>query len=255
VDPYAWSWNPEALVAILLGAAYLVTLRRYPAAWWRIASFLAALALLVVVSVTPLHMLAMEYLLTVHLLQNVVLAEWAPLLVVLALPPALAATLARPRIVRVLTHPAVALPLWLANYMIWHLPWVYDAALENPHSLLHLEHALYFLTGVGMWWSVFQNAPHRVGAGARSGYIFAAFVLASPIGLVIALVPNVIYDFYADAPERLWGLSTLEDQQLAGILMAVEQATVFFTVFVVWFLRFFAEEERREEIDRSAEAA
>ena len=106
-----------------------------------------------------------------------------------------------------------------------------------------------------MWWSVFQNAPHRLGAGARAGYVFAAFVLASPIGLVIALVPNVIYDFYADAPERLWGLSTLEDQQLAGILMAVEQATVFFTVFVVWFLRFFAEEERREEIDRPAEAA
>jgi cytochrome c oxidase assembly factor CtaG len=255
VDPYAWSWNPEALVAILLGAAYLLALRRYAAPWWRVACFLAALALLVVVSVTPLHMLAMEYLLTVHLLQNVVLAEWAPLLVVLALPPALAATLARPGIVRVLTHPAVALPLWLANYMIWHLPWVYDTALENPHSLLHLEHALYFVTGVGMWWSVFQNAPHRLGAGARSGYVFAAFVLASPIGLVIALVPNVIYDFYADAPERLWGLSTLEDQQLAGILMAVEQATVFFTVFVVWFLRFFAEEERREEIDRSAEAA
>jgi putative membrane protein len=255
VDPYAWSWNPEALVAVLLGAAYLLALRRYPAPSWRVACFLAAPVLLIAVSVTPLHMLAMEYLLTVHLLQNVVLAEWAPLLVVLGLPPALAAALGRPRIVRALTHPAVALPLWLANYMIWHLPWVYDTALENPDSLLHLEHACYFVTGVAMWWSVVQNAPHHLGAGARAAYVFAAFVLASPIGLVIALVPNVIYDFYAAAPERLWGLSALEDQQLAGILMAVEQATVFFTVFVVWFLRFFAEEERREEIDRSAEAA
>jgi putative membrane protein len=255
VDPYSWSWNPEALVAVVLGAGYLLAFRRYPAPWWRVACFLAALALLVVVSVTPLHMLAMEYLLTVHLLQNVVLAEWAPLLVVLGLPPALAATLARPGIVRALTHPAVALPLWLANYMIWHLPWVYDTALENPDSLLHLEHALYFLTGVGMWWSVFQNAPHRLGAGTRAGYVFAAFVLASPIGLVIALIPNVIYDFYAGAPERLWGLSALEDQQLAGILMAVEQATVFFTVFVLWFLRFFAEEERRAQTAGSTKTA
>ena len=255
MDPYAWSWNPEALIAALLGIAYLLALRRYPAPWWRAGCFLAAIGLLVALSVTPLHMLAMEYLLTVHLLQNVVLAEWAPLLVVLGIPPALAAVVARPGIVRTLTHPAVALPFWLANYMIWHLPWVYDAALENPSSLLHLEHACYFVTGVAMWWSVFQNAPHHLGAGARAGYVFAAFVLGSPIGLVIALVPNVIYDFYADAPERLWGLSALEDQQLAGMLMAVEQATVFFTVFVFWFLRFFAEEERREEIDHRAEAA
>ena len=148
----------------------------------------------------------MHYLLTMHLLQNVVLAEWAPLLVVLGLPPALAATLARPRAVRALTHPAVALPLWLVNYMVWHLPWVYDTALENPHTLLHLEHALYFLTGIAMWWCVVQDEPHRLGSGARAGYVFAAFVLGSPIGLVLALVPNAIYDFYVDAPERLWGL-------------------------------------------------
>ena len=78
--------------------------------------------------------------------------------------------------------------------------------------------------------------------------MFAAFVLGSPIGLVIALVPDAIYDFYVDAPERLWGLSALEDQQLAGLLMAVEQSIVFFAVFAVCFLRFLAEEERREEL-------
>src|SRR5438046_6641161 len=103
-----------------------------------------AMVLLLAVSVSPLHMLAMQYLLTVHLFQNVVLAEWAPLLVVLGLPPALAAAIARPSAMRLLTQPALALPVWLANYMIWHLPWVYDTALEHPSSLLHLEHALYF---------------------------------------------------------------------------------------------------------------
>src|SRR5438876_11587237 len=111
------------------------------------------MVLLLAVSVSPLHMLAMQFLLTVHLFQNVVLAEWAPLLVVLALPPTLAGAIARPGLVRALTHPALALPLWLANYMIWHLPWVYDAALQHPDSLLHLEHACYFVTGIAMWWS------------------------------------------------------------------------------------------------------
>lgn len=66
------------------------------------------MVLLLAVSVAPIHTLAMHFLLTVHLLQNVVLAEWAPLLVVLGIPPALAARLARPGFIRALTHFAVA---------------------------------------------------------------------------------------------------------------------------------------------------
>jgi putative membrane protein len=213
------------------------------------------MVLLLGVTVTPIHTLAMHYLLTAHLLQNVVLAEWAPLLVVLAIPPALAATLTRPRAVRALTHPAVALPLWLANYMLWHLPWLYDVALRSPNALLHLEHAMYFVTGLAMWWCVFQEEPHRLGSGARAGYVFAAFVLGSPIGLVMALIPNAIYDFYVEAHHRVWGLSPLEDQQLAGMLMAFEQAAIFFVVFAYWFFRFLAEEERREDVDRPPAAA
>jgi putative membrane protein len=255
VDPYRWSWNPEALLLVpLLSVGYIAALRRYPAARWRIACFVAAMVLLLAVTITPLETIAMNYLLVVHLLQNVVLAEWAPLLIVLGLPPALAGELASPRAIRVLVHPAVALPLWLGNYMLWHLPWLYDTALEHPHSLLHLEHALYFATGVAMWWSIVQDEPHRLGAGVRAGVVFAAFILGSPLGLVIALVPDAIYDFYVDAPERLWGLSAVEDQQLAGILMSVEQAIVFFAVFAFFFLRFLAEEERREDLEHGHES-
>ncbi len=249
MDPYAWSWNPEAIAILGVAGAYLLALRRYPASAWRIACFVVAIALLLAVTVTPVHTIGMHFLLTVHLLQNVVLAEWAPLLVVLGIPPALGAAIARPRAIRVLTRPAVALSLWLANYMVWHLPWIYDAALENPATLLHLEHAMYFATGLAMWWCVFQDEPHRLGSGARAAYVFAAFVLASPVGLVMALVPNAIYDFYAEAHHRVWGLDPLEDQQLAGMLMALEQAAVFFAVFAYWFFRFLADEERRADVD------
>ena len=255
MDPYAWSWNPEALLVPVLIAAYFLAVRRYPAPRWRIGCFLGAMVLLLAVSVTPIHTLGMHYLLTVHLLQNVVLAEWAPLLLVLAIPPALASRLTSRGLVRALTHPAVALPLWLVNYMVWHLPWIYDAALENPHTLLHVEHALYLVTGLAMWWCVFQDEPYRLSSGARAGYVFAAFVLGSPIGLVMALVPNAIYDFYVDAHHRVWGLDPLEDQQLAGMLMVVEQAIVFFAVFAYWLFRFLAEEERREDVDRPRTAA
>jgi putative membrane protein len=125
--------------------------------------------------------------------------------------------------------------------------------------MLHLEHLFYFLTGVAMWWCVVQDEPHRLGAGARAAYVFGAFVLASPIGLVMALVPSPLYDFYVHAHLRVWGLSPLVDQQLAGMLMALEEATVFFVVFAYWFFRFLGEEDRREDgeadVDRPPAAA
>ena len=246
MDPYAWSWNPELLLVPALTLTYFYATHRYPAPAWRTACFVAAMGLLLVVTVTPVETIALTYLLWIHLLQNVVLAEWAPLLVVLGIPPALAAAAGRYTAVRTLTHPLVALPLWLGTYAFWHIPPVYGAALERPHSLLHLEHATYFLTGIAMWWPVFQDAPRRLSNGGRALYVFAGFVLSAPLGLVLALVPDAVYDFYVDAPRQLWGLSPLEDQQLGGITMATEQAIVFFSVFLLLFLRFLAEDERRQ---------
>ena len=244
--PGAWSWSAEALVPLALAAWYLLVTRdeRETA---RTISFLAGCALLVAALVTPLDTLARTYLVWAHLLQNVVLAEWAPLLLVLGIPPALAEKLARPRVVRVLTQPFVALPLWVATYSAWHVPALYDAALRRPDSLLALEHATYLVAGVLFWWCVWQNEPHRLTSGARAGYAVAAFVLSAPLGLVLALVPRAIYDFYADAPERVWGLSRLTDQQLGGMTMAAEQSVVFFAVFAYWFFRFLAEQEQLEE--------
>jgi cytochrome c oxidase assembly factor CtaG len=82
----------------------------------------------------------------------------------------------------------------------------------------------------------------RFGSGTKALYLFGAFVLASPLGLLLALLPNAIYDFYEHVP-RLWGLSPLSDQQIAGVTMASEQAIVFFAVFAVYLRRFFAEEQ------------
>ena len=233
MDPYAWSWNLEALILVpALTAGYFWALRRFPAPGWRIACWLGAMVLILAVTITPVETISVGFLLSVHLIQNVVLAEWAPLLAVLAIPPALAAR--APHV-----PPLPALALWLVNYGVWHLPWVYDAALRHPHSLLHLEHALYFLTGLGLWWPVVHGG---MAAGARAAYVFAAFLLASPIGLLMALVPDPIYDFYAEAP-RLWGLSPILDQQIAGVSMAAAEAIVFFAVFAFFFARFFAEQD------------
>jgi cytochrome c oxidase assembly factor CtaG len=245
VSPSAWSWNAEAVVPLALAAGYLAV-TRHNRDTGRAAAFLAGCALLVAALITPVDTLARTYLVWAHLLQNVVLAEWAPLLLVVGLPPALANRLSRPRAVRALTQPFVALPLWVATYALWHVPALYDAALRRPDSLLALEHATYVVAGVLFWWCVWQEAPHALSSGARAGYVVAAFVLSAPLGLVLALVPSAIYAFYADAPERVFGFSRLEDQQLGGMTMAAEQSLVFFCVFAYWFLRFLDEQERLE---------
>ena len=137
----------------------------------------------------------------------------------------------------------MALPLWIGAYAVWHVPSLYDAALDQGGGLLALEHLTYLGTGLLMWWCVWQDEPHRLSSGGRAAYVFAGFVLSAPLGLVLALVPSAIYDAYADAPERLWGLSRLSDQQLGGVMMASEQSLVFFAVFAFWFLRFLGEQE------------
>jgi cytochrome c oxidase assembly factor CtaG len=242
--PPPGSWNPawvEALALVALSAAYLWGVRRTGGASpARVAASGACVLVLLALFVTPAHTLSVHYLLSAHLVQNVALAEWAPLLAVLGITPAMGTALARHGPVRVLTHPLVALPLWVVNYIAWHVPAIYDAALRN-HALLHVEHLAYFVTGLLLWWPVFQEEPHRLSNGLRAAYVFAAFLLASPIGLLLALLPEPIYAFYEEAPP-IWGLDPLTDQQIAGILMAGSEAIVFFGVFMLLVWRWFADE-------------
>jgi cytochrome c oxidase assembly factor CtaG len=215
----------------LLALGYALVARAERPERLRVVAGAAALGLLFAAFVSGLQPLAVHTFLWAHLLQNVVLAEWAPALLVLAVPPRLGR--------RVVVPPLVALPVWIATYAVWHLPWAYDYALRHPHSLLHVEHVMYLLAGIALWWPVVHGAHS---AGTKAAYVFAAFVLASPIGLLLALVPRPVYSFYAHAP-RSWGPGPLGDQQLAGVTMAVEQAVVFFAVFTMYLLRFLRDEQ------------
>ena len=256
MDAVRWDFLPhELFVAGVLAALYAVGVRGERVPRWRLACIAGGLVLVVAAAITPLDSLATTSLLTAHLLQNVILAEWAPALVVLGVPAGLAARLGGWRAVRLFTHPAVALPLWVATYAAWHLPAAYDTALRHQSSLLHVEHATYFVTGVFFWWPVIQDAPRRLSYGARAVYVFAAFVLASPLGIVLALLSEPAYDYYVNAP-GMWGLSDLSDQQIAGVTMSVEQAIVFFCVAAYFLLRQLRAEEAREaRLEESSQIA
>jgi cytochrome c oxidase assembly factor CtaG len=238
VHPGSWPIAAEAVIGIpLVVVAYAFTQRRYPSSPPRRLAFAFAVALLLATFATPVQTIALHYLLSAHLFQNVVAAEWASGLTVVAIAPALAERLDRNTAVRALTHPLVALPVWLATYYTWHVPWIYDAALRHPHSVLHVEHATYFLAGMLMWWPVVHG---RWSDGLKAVYLFGAFVLASPLGLLLALLPRPVYSFYEHAP-HLW-IGHLTDQQIAGMTMAVEEAIVFFGAFTIYLTRFLRHE-------------
>jgi cytochrome c oxidase assembly factor CtaG len=232
VTPYAVAWHLETLIFVpVLAVAYSLVLRRFRVSRTHLWAFVTGETLILIAFATPLETIALHYLLSAHLLQNVVLAEWAPALLVLALPDRFAR--------RVRVNPVVALAVWLATYYVWHVPSIYDYALEHQESVLHVEHASYLLAGLLVWWPVVHGS---YSSSAKALYLFGAFVLCSPLGLLLALLPRAVYGFYVDAP-RLWGLTPLRDQQLAGLTMAAEQAVVFFAAFTYFFLRFLREEQ------------
>ena len=242
-SPYAWQADVDTTVVIpALTLLYLFALGRLGAPRWRIACYAGSMALLAVAFWTPLHHLALHYLLTAHLLQNVILAEWAPLLAVLGISRAMAEPLARRRVWRILTHPVFALPVWLVNYFAWHAPPVYDAALDHQAWLIHVEHAFYFGTGFLMWWPLVHDVPAAARVERPSCVRvrgIRARVAARASARATATAGLRLLRARAAA---LWGLTPLADQEIAGVTMASEQAIVLFVVFLYWFRRFLAEE-------------
>jgi putative membrane protein len=239
--------SAEAIgLAPALAAGVAVSVRGGAVSRPRVAAGALGVILVFVAFVTELEPLANHTFLWAHLLQNVVLAEWAPALLLLAIPPRLAERASGFPLFR----PLVALLLWLALYYVWHLPWIYDTALRHPHSLLHVEHLTYLVAGICVWWPVVHG---KGSAGAKAAYLFAAFVLASPLGLLLALIPRAIYPFYVHAP-RTWGPSPLADQQIAGVTMAGEEALVFFGAFAAYLLRFLADEQASGAFSSSSNA-
>ena len=241
----SFSFEPVFLVLAAAAAYGYVRLARSveKPSRGRATVFGLGLALIAFSLNSPLETIAVHYLLLVHLLQNVMIADWAPPLLVLGLTPAMrdavaargGATLA------FLTRPLVALPFWLFVWYGVHLPPLYDYALRHPW-LLNLEHGLLILAGLVFWWPVFSREPQRVSTAARLAYLGAAYVGSAFLSLALIFSTRAFYGFYEAAP-RLWGLSAAKDQNLGGILMNAEQMIVFFAALSYFLLRLLSEEE------------
>ncbi len=235
----SFSWEPTFLVlAALAAAGYWWTARRDRPAAWRRLSFGSGLFLIAASLNSPLETIAAQYLLLMHLLQNALIADIAPLLVLLGLTPAMRAALGRLGAQRLRAR--YVLPLWLAAWYCTHVGFFYDWALRNGWGL-DVEHAILIAAGLLFWWPIVSN---RLSSPAALAYLGAAFVGSSFLGLAYIFSTSVFYDFYAQAP-RLWGLSPVRDQNLGGILMNGEQTLVFLLAIGWFIMRLLAEEDER----------
>jgi putative membrane protein len=243
--PPASSFSFEPLFLALAAVAavlYWAAARRDPPGW---RALLFGLGVLLIVGAlnSPLETIAVHYLLLIHLLQNVMIADWAPPLILLGLTPAMRAAVARRggAAFAWITRPKIALPVWLVAWYGIHLAVFYDFALRNPWAL-NIEHALLIAVGLLFWWPVLAGEPHDVSVPVKIGYLGVAFVGSVFLGLGLTFSETPFYDFYAEAP-RLWGLSPAKDQNFGGILMNVEQAAVFLAAILYFVLRLIPEEE------------
>ena len=225
-----------ALVAALLFAQAVVRLRGRGradlAGWDRVALFALGLAVSLFALVGPLERIADDKLLSAHMGQHVLIGDLGPALMVTALrgpllvfflPTPILAPLARSPRVRAalgtLLRPRVAFSLWAANLAIWHVPYIYDAALE--HEKLHdFEHVCWAFCGLLVWTLlVYPGSHRRLSVGGRVALAAALFAAGQILTDVLVFSFTRLYPFYRGA----YGISAVTDQQLSGIVMMAEQ--------------------------------
>jgi putative membrane protein len=122
-----------------------------------------------------------------------------------------------------------------------------------------LEHASFFTAGVALWWPLIQPVPmrRRMRGMWPFAYIAAAKLGLAGLGLYLTWSTSVAYEHYETVP-RIWGLTAVEDQNVGGAMMMLEQSVVLLIAFVVLFVQMLtqseAEEQRRERLERAAAA-
>jgi cytochrome c oxidase assembly factor CtaG len=256
---YSWSWDPGIL--LLLATATGVYVQRWrkvrahdgprSASGWRLLSFLGGIAMVFIALISPVDVLGSQ-IFAMHMAQHLLLADLASILIILGLTKVILRPATRhlqrvERAVGPLAHPAFGALAYVAAMGIWHIPALYDAALE--HSGVHaLEHICFASAGFLYWWYLLSPVRSRMrlaGIGPVL-YMVSTKVSVGLLGIVITFAPSVLYGFY-DHPGKVWGMTPLQDQGVAGMVMALEQSFVMGIALVSIFVRMLNESEREEQ--------
>jgi putative membrane protein len=252
----SWSLDP----AVLVGVAVLILLyaagwnrarrpgERHPPSVWRALLFAGGILTILITLVSPLDSLG-DQLMVMHMVQHMLLLDIAPILLILGLTKVLLRPVTRrlqtlERRAGFLAHPVFAVIFYAGVLWLWHVPALYDQAQGNDwvHAF---EHLCFFAAGALYWWHVLSPIRSRMrlaGLGPVA-YMTGGKLIVGLLGIALAFIPRVIYPFYAHQP-HYWGLTPLEDQMMAGLVMALEQSVVMGIALVILFVQMLNESER-----------
>ena len=254
VDPLAFQWHPEVWLLVgFLTAAYVYMVRvigpkavapgQPVVTRANIVTFVAAMVLLWVSSDWPLHDISEEYLYSAHMVQHMSLSYFVPPLALMATPTWLARVLLRDgglyRTVKWFTHPVVAGVLFNASVMILHIPLLVNESVQNG-ALHYLLHVMVVSTSLLMWMPVCGPVPEfRIGTAGAMIYLFLQSVVPTVPAAWLTFAEGVVYQSY-DTPVRLWGISVIDDQQLAGAIMKTAGGLYLWAIVIYLFFKKFA---------------
>jgi cytochrome c oxidase assembly factor CtaG len=272
----SWPFEPWLLATLALTALVYVrgwrSLRHRAAVRWhggQLAAFLGGLAVVFLALASPIEPFARLWL-QAHMVQHMLLMMAVPPLVWLGAPllPMLRGLPAEIRrywagpllrsgplreAFRRMTHPAASLPLFVASTWLWHIPTVYEAALRRT-SLHSLQHLCFLVTGLLFWYPVVRPYPGRPrwSLWLLFPYLILADVSNTVLSALLTFSDRVLYPHYEAMP-RIAGLSALDDQSAAGVIMWVPGSLVFLVPLFAIGLRLLAgESEKRPTRSRPA---
>jgi putative membrane protein len=259
--PYTWTWDAGILIGIAawMLAYFLLTGPLRERGGWSPASlkqkiaFTVGTTVLLIALVSPLDHLSDAYLFSAHMIQHLLLLMIIPPLWLIGLPDGLVDQVVSNRrtrqIAKWMVHPVAAYLIFNILVYSWHVPALYQAALEDEHIHI-LEHLTFLAAGVIGWWPTLGPSKAAAPRAAYPVQMVYTFLMMAPMTLLAVLITfakQPIYPFYADAP-RLWGLSTISDQQVAGLIMWIPGNLVFFTAFANAFFGWFDHQEYMDSL-------
>jgi cytochrome c oxidase assembly factor CtaG len=251
-----WSFEPLQVVpTVVVAFLYLRRTRTLkhsgrPVSGWRQLAFWTGIFLVFLALNSPIDFLGEHDFFFIHMTQHVILGDLAPLCFVVGMTGQILQPILKydwVQKLRVLTHPLVALPVWAVNLYLWHIPYLYDAALH--HDAIHaLEHFCFFTAGCLMWEPVVETlpAPEWFGTGMKLGYIVVVRLIETILGNVFIWSSTAFYSVYRHAPE--WGIAPVHDLNLGGVVMMAEGSIVTLAMLAWLFLKLAAEGELRQEL-------
>jgi putative membrane protein len=254
------SWHPHPDVWLLVAAlagGYLWVVSRLgprhvpageePASRRQVTLFMLGVAAIWVAADWPVHDVAERSMYSVHMVQHMLLSLVVPPLLLMGTPAwLLRAILGRGLLLRVarrVCRPLLALLIFNGFLVVTHWPAVVDLSVRSE-AVHFLVHAGVFLSALIMWSPVLNpliELPHLSYPG-RMLYLFLQSIVPTVPASFLTFATAPVYRVYETLP-KLWGISALDDQRIAGLLMKIGGGLLLWSVIAVLFFQWFAREE------------